>query len=71
MLGIAVRCAGVMPGWVRIALPLVTVLAVALAAFGTSSLIGVFLIVVGSRIARAAAAGATSAPSVRGAEARA
>jgi hypothetical protein len=43
----------VLPGWVGIALPLVTMVAIVGSEYGTSVLIGTFLIVVGARIARA------------------
>jgi hypothetical protein len=56
-LGVAIRRAGQMPGWVGIALPIVTLFAIATAEYGTSVAIGVFLIVVGLRIAKATRAG--------------
>jgi hypothetical protein len=52
--GVATRRAGVLPGWVGVTLPLVTMVAIVGSEFGTSALIGVFLVVVGLRIARAA-----------------
>ena len=55
--GVAIRRAGVLPGWVGTALPLVTMVAIVGSEFGTSALIGVFLIVVGRRLATATGAG--------------
>lgn len=66
VLGVAVRRAGLMPAWVGIALPIVTLLAIAGSPYGTSVLIGVFLIVVGSRMVRAATAGVPFASATRG-----
>jgi hypothetical protein len=56
--------AGVLPGWVGIALPLVTMVAIVGSEFGTSALIGVFLIVVGRRLATASAAGFRPVPDI-------
>ena len=67
LLGVAVKRAALMPGWVGIALPVVTAFAIVGSDAGTSALIGAFQVVVGLRIARAASA---SAP-LRPAEARA
>jgi len=61
-LGVAIRRAALMPGWVGIALPVATVFAVVGADYGTSVLIGAFQIVIGLRIARAAGASAAAAP---------
>jgi hypothetical protein len=58
--GVATRRAGVLPLWVGTLLPVVTLLAIPGAEYGTSVLIGAFLIVVGTRIATAA--GATLPP---------
>jgi hypothetical protein len=67
--GIATRRAGVLPRWVGTALPLVTLVAIVGSEYGTSVLIGAFLIAVGTRIATAA--GATLPPvGARAAEAR-
>jgi hypothetical protein len=55
--GVAIRRAGVLPGWVGVTLPLVTMVAIVGSEFGTSALIGVFLIVVGRRLATATASG--------------
>ena len=60
--GVATRRAGVLPRWAGTALPLVTFLAIPGSEFGTSVLIGAFLIVVGMRIARATGA---AAPALR------
>lgn len=65
-LGVAVWRARVMPAWVGILLPIVTLLAVVVAEYGTSVAIGVFLIVVGLRIARATTAGVPFAGAPRG-----
>lgn len=62
VLGVAIRRAGLMPGWVGIALPVVTAFAIVGSDAGTSALIGVFQIVVGLRIVRAAGAGAALRP---------
>lgn len=59
---VATRRAGVLPRWVGTALPLVTLVAIAGSEFGTSALIGAFLVVVGSRIATAAGAAAPRVP---------
>ena len=56
--GVAIRRAGVLPSWVGVALPVVTAVAIVGSEGGTSVLIGVFLIVVGARLATAAGAGA-------------
>ncbi|MGI8728836.1 MAG: hypothetical protein ACR2LK_02385 [Solirubrobacteraceae bacterium] len=61
LLAIAIRRARLMPGWVAIALPVVTLLAIVGAEFGTSVLIGLFQVGIGLRIARAADARATRA----------
>lgn len=61
LLGIAIRRARLMPGWVAIALPVVTLFAVVGASLGTSVLIGLFQVIIGLRIARAAEARTTSA----------
>lgn len=66
LFGIAIRRAGVMPGWVAIALPLVTLVAIVGAELGTSALIGVFLIVVGLRIAAATSSGGRVEPAGEG-----
>lgn len=56
LLGIAIRRAGVLPGWVGGVLPVVTLFAIVGSEAGTSVLIGLFLIVVGTRLAGAATA---------------
>jgi hypothetical protein len=71
VLGIAVRRAGVMPGWVGIVLPVVTLFAIIGSDAGTSALIGVFQIVVGLRIAQAAGAAAARTPTRTARRARA
>lgn len=70
VLAIAVRRAGLMPGWVALLLPVVTVFAIIGSDAGTSVLIGVFQVVVGLRVARAAGASATSPRTARPAPAR-
>lgn len=54
LLGVATRRARLMPSWVALALPVVTVFAIIGSDYGTSALIGGFQLVVGLRIARAA-----------------
>ena len=65
VLGVAVHRAGLLPRWVGIALPIVTAFAIVGSDAGTSALIGVFQIVVGWRIVRAAGAGAEHSVSGR------
>ena len=55
LFGIAIHRAGVLPGWVAIALPLVTVFAIVGSEAGTSVLIGIYLAVIGVRLAKAGA----------------
>ncbi len=71
VLGIAIRRARLMPGWVGVALPVVTLFAIVGADYGSSALIGVFQIVVGLRIAGAAAAGKPARATLGRADARA
>lgn len=68
LLAIAIGRGRLMPRWVAFALPVVTLFAIVGAEFGTSVLIGIFLLVVGLRIARAAGA-ATALPWQGGREA--
>jgi hypothetical protein len=56
LFGVAIRRAGVLPGWVGTALPVVTALAIVGSEGGTSVLIAAFLVAVGLRLARASAA---------------
>ena len=62
--GVAIRRAKVLPGWVGIALPVATLLAIPGSEYGTSVLIGAFLIVAGTRVARADGSAAAIRPSV-------
>jgi hypothetical protein len=55
LFGIGIRRARTLPGWVGIALPVVTLLAIVGAEAGTSLLIAAFLVVVGRRLVRATA----------------
>jgi hypothetical protein len=55
LFGIGIRRARVLPGWVGIALPVVTLFAIVGAEAGTSLLIAAFLVIVGRRLARARA----------------
>jgi hypothetical protein len=61
VLAVAIRRAAVLPGWVALALPVVTALAVVGANGGSSVLIGAFQLVVALRLVRAEAGGATLA----------
>jgi hypothetical protein len=51
--GCGIRRARTLPGWVGIALPVVTLFAIVGSEAGTSLLIAAFLVVVGRRLARA------------------
>lgn len=56
LLGVAVRRAGLMPGWVGVGLPIAVILAIVFAELGTGVVTGAYLIAVGAGIARAARA---------------
>jgi hypothetical protein len=53
LFGIGIRRARTLPGWVGIALPVVTLFAIVGSEAGTSLLIAAFLVVIGRRLARA------------------
>lgn len=57
LLGVAVRCARLMPGWVGAGLPVAMILAIAFASLGSGVVTGAYLIAVGAGIVRAATAG--------------
>lgn len=58
LLGLAIRRAQLMPAWVGVGLPIAMLVAIVPAALGSSVATGVYLIVVGAGIARAASGGA-------------
>jgi hypothetical protein len=70
LFGIATRRAGVLPGWIGIALPIATLFAIVGADYGTSVLLGTLQLFIGVRILRATG-DAASRPGVQSAGARA